>query len=318
MAENFLKNAKGIHYGYGKENYKEGVPLLPAFHPDVFTESLANFKMFPDDIYFTGYMRTGTYIGLEVLQLILNDVDTETLRNTPIYDRIYHILVGRDYFIPGKLKGFEHGESPLPWLSEQKSPRLLKTHGLYEFAPKDAKTGKCKVIVATRNPKSTYLSWFKLMQTFTPVFPDGITWEDYFAAMISGENKHLVLGTWFDFCLDWWKHRDDMSIFFLNYEALFKDGRKVIKELTEFLGKTLTEEKITEILKYIDFDQCKQNPSFSKALKNMPMASEKTSHMRKGKIDDWKNYFTVAQSEQFDKLYKEKMEGSGFPEPVYE
>ncbi|CAH1786632.1 unnamed protein product [Owenia fusiformis] len=206
----------------------------------------------------------------------------------------------------------------LPWLTNRKPPRIFKTHGLYEYAPYGIRQGKCKIVVQTRNPKSTYLSWYKALKDSAFVYFPDLTWEDFFAAVISGESKHLVLSSWFDFYLAWWKHRDHLDVYFLNYEAMFKDGRRVAKELADFFGRTLTEEQIAKILKYIDFEECKKNPAFSNVFKSMTAIKCTPGHMRKGKIDDWKNHFTVAESEQFDKLYEEKMEGSGFPEPVYE
>jgi len=34
-------------------------------------------------------------------------------------------------------------------------------------------------------------------------------------------------------------------------------------------------------------------------------------HMRKGEVGDWRNYFTVAQSEAFDELYQSRLASTG-------
>lgn len=34
-------------------------------------------------------------------------------------------------------------------------------------------------------------------------------------------------------------------------------------------------------------------------------------HIRKGKVGEWKNYFTEEQNQLFDKVFQEKVEGTG-------
>ena len=39
--------------------------------------------------------------------------------------------------------------------------------------------------------------------------------------------------------------------------------------------------------------------------------SQKGIYLFSGKVGDWKNHFTVAENERFDRIYTEKMDGTG-------
>ena len=49
------------------------------------------------------------------------------------------------------------------------------------------------------------------------------------------------------------------------------------------------------------------------AMKKSPYANvyPALNHLRKGGSGGWRNFFTVRESEAFDKIYREQMEGSG-------
>ncbi|KAJ8298840.1 LOW QUALITY PROTEIN: hypothetical protein KUTeg_022900 [Tegillarca granosa] len=68
-----------------------------------------------------------------------------------------------------------------------------------------------------------------------------------------------------------------------------------IKKLAEYLEIELDDRLISEIA-----DKCRFN--------NMKIADNDKSDM--GEVGDWKNWFTVAQSERFDAEYKDKMKNS--------
>ena len=52
--------------------------------------------------------------------------------------------------------------------------------------------------------------------------------------------------------------------------------------------------------------------SFS-AMKNNPKVNIRPSknHLREGRAGGWRDVFTVRESEAFDKIYREQMQGSG-------
>ncbi|CAH1779633.1 unnamed protein product [Owenia fusiformis] len=308
---------------YGKDFFKDGTGIVPFNHPAAYTDECTNLEIRDDDFYFTGWPRTGNHVCVELIQCVQNNGDLEWLKNTHIHDRVTTLNLDKG-FLQGKTKMTENGENPLIPLAEAPSPRFIwGAHHAYEFSPRGLqKPEKCKVIIGYRNPKASYSSLFHLYQEWTKagLFTEQFSWEDYIAACLTGKSSDFVCtgGSWFDFYKQWWENRNE-NMYFLCFEQIIKDCPKVIEELANFLGKSLTDEQVKTIADHIKFDNLKGSDAFGNAFEQIKSLKEgQSSHMRKGKIDDWKNNFTVDQSEQFDKLYEEKMKGIGFPEPIYE
>lgn len=68
----------------------------------------------------------------------------------------------------------------------------------------------------------------------------------------------------------------------------------------------MSDEQLRQVERKIGFEAMQQT-EFS-ALRDV---KEFSKFFRRGDIGSWKEYFTVAQSEAFDRLYKERVEDSG-------
>jgi len=83
--------------------------------------------------------------------------------------------------------------------------------------------------------------------------------------------------------------------------------------IADFVGHSLSNEKIAEIAKHCSFDEMKANTMVNREV--LPISDlfdmSQSKFMRKGIIGDWVNYFTPQQNEQFDQIYEEKMRGLG-------
>ncbi|XP_071957083.1 sulfotransferase 1A3-like isoform X4 [Antedon mediterranea] len=163
--------------------------------------------------------------------------------------------------------------------AKKPSPRIMETHMQSRHMPREIITKKPKIVYVARNPKDIAVSFYyfhksnKLIKTFE-------TWDEYFQAFYDGD---LVGGSWFDMNLYWWNRRNDDNVLFLKYEDMKEDLGSVIVKISEFIGWPVPEGKLEEVVQHCSF----------------------------GLVGDWKNYFTVSQNEAFDKLYEEKMKGSG-------
>ncbi|XP_031609546.2 cytosolic sulfotransferase 2-like [Oreochromis aureus] len=90
------------------------------------------------------------------------------------------------------------------------------------------------------------------------------------------------------------------------YEDLIEDCGREIDRLCSFLGLSPSAEEKERVKASVTFDNMKQNKMTNYSTFDT-MNQTISPFMRKGKVGEWKNHFTVAQNEQFDEDYKQKM-----------
>ncbi len=185
------------------------------------------------------------------------------------------------------------------------SPRIFKSHMPYHMAVGgNPAENPCKYIYIARNPKDVVVSYyfFESGKNWSGNYFG--SWEHWLKMFIDGKVQR---GDWFDHVLSWWKYKDAENILFLKYEDLQKDLLSELKKIAQFLNCPLTMDVINKIMEKTSFDNMKKD-KFS----NMHEIAELgESFFRRGQIGSWKDQFTAAQNEQFDKLYAERMKGSG-------
>ncbi|XP_055981293.1 amine sulfotransferase-like [Sorex fumeus] len=88
-----------------------------------------------------------------------------------------------------------------------------------------------------------------------------------------------------------------------------KDLKSAVQTLCNFLGKELSEDDVDAVVRQATFKNMKSDSraNYNDILKNTVGIKSEGHFLRKGTIGDWKNHFTVAQSERFDMIFQRKM-----------
>ncbi|XP_046583012.1 sulfotransferase 1B1-like isoform X1 [Haliotis rubra] len=251
-------------------------------------------KLTSDDVLLCSYPKSGTHSLWEVVSSIVHG-DLKSKESVSDVDML-------DF-------------TSMKLLDRTPTPRILGCHFRFRFLPNEVLTKKPKVIYLQRNPKSVAVSYYTMTYGMTtvrsyeghvPVKQYDGTWDDYLESFLEGEVEY---GSWFDHVLDWEQARLDnpeLSIFLLQYEDMKKDLVACIGRVAKFLGKQMTPERAKSIAEACTFHNLKKR-DHNEDTKTKDIAwREGTGVFRKGITTDWKNWFTVAQSEQFDNVYAEK------------
>nr|XP_009673263.1 PREDICTED: sulfotransferase family cytosolic 2B member 1 isoform X2 [Struthio camelus australis] len=203
----------------------------------------------------------------------------------------------------------------VPWFSTRlglesalslPSPRLLTCHLPRHIFPKSFSHSRAKVIYTLRDPRDVVVSYYYFSKMCNS-YEDPTSFEQFLRDFLNGELPH---GSWFEHVQGWLEMKSRENFFFITYEELKQDLQGSVRRLCQFLGQDLDEDAIFSVVQNASFTSMRDNPMCSSIL--LPsdiMDQTKGQFLRKGICGDWKNHFTVAQSETFDRIYQDRMQG---------
>ncbi|XP_069119927.1 sulfotransferase 1B1-like isoform X2 [Argopecten irradians] len=191
-----------------------------------------------------------------------------------------------------------------------KSPRILVSHFYPQHIPRAIVDKKCKIVYIYRNPKDTAVSmhaFLKRLNMGSMKIYNG-TWEHFVELFIT---QDLHYNSWFEHVKSWVdfkKKNPDVPILILSFEDMKLDLRKNVQKMAEFLGSKQNPEFLDEVASKCQFGAMSKAKSTNS--KELSFSKDGSNPIyRKGEVGDWKNWFTDAQNEMFDKILAEKMAG---------
>ncbi|XP_067448704.1 cytosolic sulfotransferase 2-like [Thunnus thynnus] len=260
-------------------------------------DNVQNFKARPDDILLATYPKAGnTWVSYVLDLLYFSQMSSERQESVSLHERVP--------FLELQMPGFPSGVDELNKLTT--SPRIIKTHLPVQFIPKSFWEQNSKIIYVARNAKDSAVSYFHF-DRMNKVQPEPGDWNSFLQRFIEGQ---MVFGSWYEHVRVWWeKKKTSSNILYLFYEDLIEDTERELSRLCSFLGLSPSEELKKQVIEKVLFDNMKKNKMVNGS--NDEVFDFKISpFMRKGKVGDWRNHFTVEQNEQFDEDYEKKMKNT--------
>jgi len=278
-------------------------------------DKLRDFQFRPSDILICSYPKSGTTWVSEIVSLIVHRGDIEAVKRKPLHERVPWLEMDNEYFwvrfywvwqLFGRLLGIGNAEENEKVGTSDEIPRVIFTHLPLELLPKQALEGRCKIIYVARNPKDNAVSFYHFHQMARFLGQQKITWNEFFPLYAVGK---IYCGSWFEHVLGFWEFsKVNSNVLFLKYEDMKKDLVSEVKRIGNFVGLDLSEETRGQIVRHCQFETMKDNKMANRD--GLWLFNQKVSKfMRKGMVGDWKNYFSVTQSEMFDGIYAERMKG---------
>ncbi|CAI5769993.1 amine sulfotransferase-like [Podarcis lilfordi] len=254
-----------------------------------YLDSLEDFEIRDSDVFIVTYPKSGTIWTQNILSLIYHEGHRDGTEKVDLLDRAP--------WLEYNIRNVDYVNRP--------SPRLFASHLPYYLVPKGLRNRRAKVVYVARNPKDVLVSFYHFSKTIVKleeVEDFGIFMERFLAGKV-------LASLWLDHVEGWYTHKDDFNILFLTYEEMKKDLRSCVLKLCNFLGKRLTEKELDVVVDQATFNKMKADPRANYEFSPPDLMDHSKGHfLHKGTVGDWKNMMTVAQSEKFDSVFKERME----------
>ncbi|KAM4040982.1 amine sulfotransferase-like isoform 1-T2 [Anomaloglossus baeobatrachus] len=266
----------------------KGIYFETEFTSPEVIDAIEHMEIRHGDVFLVTYPKSGTVWTQQILSLILNEGHrngAEQITNIERAPWIEYNIYNVDF-------------------KSRPSPRLFSSHLPYYLLPKDLRFRMGKIIYVSRNPKDVLVSFYHFYN-MNPRLKCKIDWEIFIDLFISGK---VLSGSWFDHVRGLYTHKEDFDILFLTYEDMKKDLRSNVLKICKFLDISLDDKAIDIVVEKATFKNMKDDSLANyEFIPNELLDKNKGTFLRKGIVGDWKNTMTVAQSEMFDKVFKEKM-----------
>ncbi|CAK1552653.1 unnamed protein product [Leptosia nina] len=310
---------KEIHgYTKMKKKYVWVGPEL-YFYPDTyrtFGPKFYEFAIRPTDIFLVAHPRTGTTWVSEMIWLLNNNLNYAKAKNLDIDSRfplldLCLVLTPesekeRLNRIPNEMdKQFLRNlvEPTVNKIINAPSPRLIKTHLPFSLLPPTL-LDTTKVVYLIRDPRDVIVSMYHIgklrflkddvdFATFWSLFRRGlVTWSPIFS--------HLK---------EAWRMRVNSNMLFLKFEELSANLPGSLRRLANFFGKSYSDDQIQSLSKHLGFDEFKKNSAVnqSQGFHKLGIVNEDYAFIRKGKVGDWRTYFTDELKPDVDKWMSDNM-----------
>ncbi|XP_020489887.1 cytosolic sulfotransferase 1 isoform X1 [Labrus bergylta] len=277
-----------------------GVSMIPSFTEN--WENIQNFQARPDDVLIASYPKAGSTWLCHIADLLyFRQTSPEREKSLQLHLRVPHLEAS--FVVPGTGPPPKRFNGTETVNNLKNSPRLIRTHLPIQFLPKSFLEQNCKIIYISRNAKDSVVSYFHY-ERMTILNPEPGDWSSYLQRFM---DEKMVFGSWYDHVTGWWKKKQTHSqLHHMFYEDLIEDTGLEIDKLCHFLGLSPSVEEKERIMNQVHFEEMKTNKMVNHSSFRV-MDVNISPFMRKGKVGDWKNHFTVAQNEEFDEVYKKKM-----------
>jgi hypothetical protein len=252
-------------------------------------DDVKKFPLHSSDVIVSAFPKSGTN-WMQIMLANLYD-DWGTCAITP------HRRVPQLEYASPDMEGYEVS-------IQAKSPRLMKSHLPADRMPAAWKDNRAKVVYMTRNPKDVCVSFRHQLQLPFLEFEDD--WEFWVQRFVDGKT---IYGPWLGHVLGWRRYSERDGVLHVTYEETRADQIGTMRKVVAFLGKPVDANRFDEVMAKARFENMKES-GYSEQI-NFVKQEERGRFLRKGKVADWKNWFSVAQNEMFDERIVRPLEAAG-------
>ena len=282
--------------------------------------SIGNHNIFPHSVYRDLTVPTNTpperYAALHT-QAFIPRPDDIVIATFPKSGTTW--LQNTVYNLVGCPNGpIERIDRTVPWLQDvgvtlediekMKGPRVFKTHDYWSWMPEKLRE-TANFIYCSRNPKDQAVSYFHHLQNMKDTYKEkcsDMTFNEYFDQIYSKKDV-AEFGLWEDHYLEWLGQTSRKNILFLTYEDMKENSQREIRKMSEFLGLSVDEQRITDTLNKSRFEHMRNSDNLNMS---WHLGGSK-DFIRKGNVGGWVDYLNKEQSAYFEKPIQRVIEAGG-------